>query len=602
MYELYSEEARWQIVRHWLRVRGQRHMLYNIDNRHQCFAARPPAIVRPFRDVSYFYACETCGKYHFCYGSSVTCETTNSSTDTAQDRATCLYSGKAVKQVNSVVGSFWGGLQAKEDARCNDFDDYSKKENAVAALGETGCETLNYQRASRALQKEEKRAKRDLSHTKELSLINQVHATRCHKKQKLLTTSGGGGGTDVRVITQEEMGMGDAEWDVKEEGGGGEQDSPVREEGEDEEKEKEGQEGEEEEEEEEESMDEEMCDPDEEDGGGEGTLFSTDGDSGYMKNLHNNCAYWDEYYAFLSRGGPVGKEHQNPDIMLMREHVPLLVGGGGGSTQIKEEPVGGPLPLESHGCSDIYRPKQAPAIEWNMPLDLETDIRRIVGLILSVSEEGQGEEEEDRARQKAYHESLTRYYSPIAHNIAILVYHSPYLQRLMSERGEKHEKQGKSSYTTKISVSITDITSLLKEEGEENGATVASVALMASVRDFLPVEKLCASLMLVLFADAFRMTDSMHNHVTIWAKDPWLAHLKETHLFDRMIMDYALLDNPLRESATKEGLIANQHHYKNLFFRKDLINNATLIRNALSAYDVSPLWLNTVIHQRLGSL
>src|ERR1700761_4629508 len=72
-YKLYNAESRFKLALLWREYIGKEFMIYNIDNKHQCFNENPPKIIQYFEGIDYFYGCIICGKYHFCYSNYHTC-------------------------------------------------------------------------------------------------------------------------------------------------------------------------------------------------------------------------------------------------------------------------------------------------------------------------------------------------------------------------------------------------------------------------------------------------------------------------------------------------------------------------------------------------
>jgi len=92
------------VLTRWLQMVARQSALYNVNNRHQCFAGTPPPtrpvnVVRPFDAIPDFYGCLLCGRYHFCRRERETCEIYYSE---ASQVEVCLYSGRVLRCQNDL--------------------------------------------------------------------------------------------------------------------------------------------------------------------------------------------------------------------------------------------------------------------------------------------------------------------------------------------------------------------------------------------------------------------------------------------------------------------------------------------------------------------
>jgi len=97
--------------------------------------------------------------------------------------------------------------------------------------------------------------------------------------------------------------------------------------------------------------------------------------------------------------------------------------------------------------------------------------------------------------------------------------------------------------------------------------------------------------------DKLYMTDTMSNHIHVWTADPWLSYMKKQNLFDKIIVDYNIIVDPLNHAAVAVTTPGSEKKkaYENLFFSKDIKTNVTIIQSALASYKQYAMWLNTVI-------
>ena len=646
-YRLSSERARFELVTHWLVecvgrhhvINGEDHVVYNIDNQHQCFNERPRTIIRPFADIDYFFGCIRCGKYHFCYQNSRTCDSVAPTLDINNDRPTCAYSGKSIRNANNeVIGTYRDTVQFLSDSHT-----FHSRHESTSSMFTTSVASSASTNETRRLCVLENMALRSSGRKRAASSSSGSTPQPTTKKQRRLIDK-----QDMTVYfrkphgpsTKEVMNADFVEHDEDNNivVGDGELEMEPDSDAEDEQQYNDEVSNNEDAEMENINIAEHDCtirgiitrnrmerqfgeqddvdavgyedgdyacsidgiggggtyddEHSNDEGGGDGALSHCGGEtSTRMKNRHNNTAYWDCYYAFL-----FDRNLNDTDTETEQEEsspLPTEV------TTTDEEPGVMPGPRIS-----IYAPESradvftfdASRLSAAHIEEVEAETRRIINILLRISVA----KPLDSYQQLV--DSLTRYYHRIIVNIIQLVYHSPYIYKLALNKHEKHEKQGKSSYSSKITVSITDITPLLGETTTTEGpVNPANPIAYQNVHDLLCPKKICASLMLQMLTDRFYLDDSMTNHIYVWVADPWLSHLKSRHLFDKVIVDYNIITDPLNGGAKPRIHVGGNHRnsrsYENLFFKKDLTNNSNTIRMALTSYNRHPLWLSTMIYK-----
>jgi hypothetical protein len=393
----------------------------------------------------------------------------------------------------------------------------------------------------------------------------------------------------------------------------------------------------------------------------------------HMKNTIDNIHYWDCYYAFLldkklsilpplpsnrsARGRPTPQQHKRiTDEETIEEadlfsHSPSSSPSSSCSSsatvttvahhhraknvkQQQQQRFGPHACLYSNATTvDTLFTFDASRLTPDDAEEITREVARIVRILLRVNrmhypppppaktvppEQAESAEEELLERLAV---KFTNYYSRVVSNIIALIYHSSYIERLAQERHDKHEKQGKSSYSTKITVSVTDLSTVLLPDSaatttsdpsdafgvvmdEEEGLSLlggyvklAPLSSYRSVRELVALKDLCAAILLNALTDRLYMTDTASNHIHVWTADPWLSYMKQQGLFERIVVDYNIIVDPLNyqsHTSTVENS-GGKKSYENLFFSKDLKTNAAIVHSALASYKQYAMWLNTVI-------
>ena len=338
------------------------------------------------------------------------------------------------------------------------------------------------------------------------------------------------------------------------------------------------------------------------------SLFDTTETATHLKNVHDNTRFWDCYYGFLL----------DKNILRARTHPPTTTTTKATVTNDPQFPPDACLynELQPWFLFDAARLSPSHARE------IRAEVERIVRMLLAVSLEHRRDANDDEMEEDTLERlatSLTGHYTHIVTNIIALVYHSPYMHQLAKKRYEKQEKQCKSSQASKITISITDISKLFDASSREKQHLLlqqqqpTALGEHHSVHDLLGVCSLCAALMLHALTEKFVLTDSRSNHVYVWASDHWLHYMKQQHLLERLVVDVsasaaAALSRrddtdtvtPVhrRPDAVMSFMMAANTGNRNgnaLFSHKELVDNSTIIRSALTAYTQAPLWLHTAI-------
>lgn len=100
------------VVTRWLQLVARQSALYNVNNRHQCFATAEKQVIQPFEAVPHFFGCRTCGRYHFCRGERESCEIYFSEAERCE---VCLYSGRLLRrQDNLEADEYDEGVRASQ--------------------------------------------------------------------------------------------------------------------------------------------------------------------------------------------------------------------------------------------------------------------------------------------------------------------------------------------------------------------------------------------------------------------------------------------------------------------------------------------------------
>ena len=196
---------------------------------------------------------------------------------------------------------------------------------------------------------------------------------------------------------------------------------------------------------------------------------------------------------------------------------------------------------------------------------------------------------------------MTNYYSKIIRNIITIIYTSPSMIALATEKGRKQDRQNSSCFTNKNNnINVSSYVPIHKtDQIYENAST------------FLSSKKLCASLLLQLFTEDRYLCDTKGNHIYIWNKDPWLHELRDNMKLDVVIIDaqnsnhnnqLLIKQSKIRLSistnkSTSDNILSSIVNAKDvpLYKKKDLTSYSNIIRKSLSYYDSDALWLKGMI-------
>lgn len=643
---LLHKETRLIVVTRWLEWLGVNHGVYNVINTHQCFNENPRTIIRPFYEESNFYGCLKCGKYHFCYNSHHTCDSVAPTQDINNNMPTCAYSGRTIRNVhNEVIGNYTRSESLKSDVRHGIHMLYSESMyNSSGPTGSAAVETRRMNSLESMIYHKNGTRKKDKKNgdspsKKERRLIDKQNMNQYFFKRdnEVAATTYSSLPTMDETVRKNEMQDEEAivtniELNCMEEFGVSDYDDDdiasieeVSISGDDMNIDLTTMEGvmlmnE--------QLDQEMdnvallydtlvhdtpYDGNDDDDAGIGSTRDDHEEDAMlyddrlirMKNPHDNVVFWDQYYSFLIQGGPLPVFTIGDDGMTQDEES--TTGHNNTNTAIEEEGTGR---VDGY-LYDISRPRHLFRLDpsrWNnyTSVIIREEVRRIIDIILrTYMLRNKSETTMSETDYKSLLKRLTLYYHNIVSNIVILIYHSPHIEKMALQRHEKHEKQGKSSYSAKITVTVTDISALLKKEDEkgdivtdeeEGGSVVVSNPLQyQNPRDLVCPKKVCASLMLHLFTELFFLCDSMTNHICVWVKDPWLTHMKN-EVFNEIIMDYNIIVDPLNHNKKRGGVHTKAYQYENIFFKKDLTAMSTTIRASLSTYNCHPMWLSNMIY------
>lgn len=349
------------------------------------------------------------------------------------------------------------------------------------------------------------------------------------------------------------------------------------------------------------------------------SLFDTGETATCLKNVHDNTRFWDCYYGFLL----------DKTVLRPRQHAHQPIVNTTTTTNEQQFAPNACLYSETDTMDVAAAVSQwfifdSRRLTLTHTREINTEIERIVRLLLAVSVEHRNSpRDDDEATLERLASSLTRHYTPIVTNIIALVYHSPYMHQLARKRYEKQEKQGKSAHSSKISISITDISKLFEASSSEKQHQLlqqhqpTALGEHHSVHDLISIRSMCAALMLHALTEKFVLTDSRSTHVYVWSSDHWLSYMKQQRLLEqRLIVDVSApaavamsrredIDTvrPVhrRPDAVMSFLMGSTDTAHDngvlgtLFSHKELVNNSIVIRSALTAYTQAPLWLHTAI-------
>lgn len=560
---LLHEESRFELVTRWLVWLGVTYAVYNVDNTHQCFNEKPRAIIRPFKEVSNFYGCVRCGKYHFCFHSRHTCDSIAPTQDINNNMPTCVYSGRVIlNSQNEVVGNYADIVALNSDIQ--NHISLTKLPGILNTISSSPTATMDARRLAsyeslvnaNSIQNKKTHSpnKRERSRIEKQDVTTRYLRHRIEKNDTTVFATHTdddeckhGSHTPViaDVISANRRFDREAEMTAFDNimlgcGGGGHNDD-----------------------------DEEYygCDVEDGNGGGEEDWIEED-TTVYddrltrMKNPHNNDAFWDTYYAFLIHG-----------------EQPLLMASMDDASCDNNVSHIDATPSPSIDATAVFRIDET---RWTNEVreTIEEEIRRIIDILLRASVA----REQKTIQPRDYVSLLTRltaYYHNIVCNIAVLVYHSPHTERLALEKYETNDKQSKSSHSNKVSLKVTDISAILDTTNQQQD-TVTLAPLVKTPHRVIGLvcpKKMCAALMLRLFTDDFRVCDSMTNNICIWTKDPWLSYMK-LEVFGEIIVD-----------TNRGDTIAS-----NQFDKREIGATATLINEALMTYSKQPMWLCSVVH------
>ncbi len=602
---LVHDESRYALVKCWMEWLGRTYSIYNVDNKHQCFNEFPRSIIRPFREENNFFGCVKCGKYHFCFHSHHTCDSIAPTMDINNNMPTCAYSGQTIKNVhNEVIGNYSDVVRFHSDLQHGvsfipSLDAMNTTSiSSSASLDSKRVIALENMVLSNSIQKKKSPSK------KERRLIDRQDMNRYFFRR---------GEGVVETMENEDI---DVERAVN----------------------KSGKEDEEEDDEDDEydpisdstwvmeveedddskihgviaknkRIDREVdieqlmtgeydcweSEITEESHLGKGDEDEEEDITAYddrltrMKNPHNNIIFWDEYFSFLADKESISSLIAHPKTVSTQEEENHHYQSHNSDVEDEEyKRKGGHIYDNSSASIFKVDPERwTPAIS----LIVEEETKRIIDIILRTR---MIQEHKNVVRDEHNHllDRLTAYYHNIICNIIILIYHSPHIEKLALIKHEKHEKQGKSSYSSKITVSVTDI-SLLQEDHVDNNNGSNPVRLYQRAYDLVCPKKICASLMLQLFTDMFFLSDNMTNHIHVWVNDPWLTYMKK-EVFDDIIMDYNIIVDPINHH--KKRYIRKSEQFENIFFKKNLTATSSIIRTSLSAYNRHPMWLSSMIY------
>lgn len=621
---LLHEESRFTLVKRWLEWLGREHAVYNVDNAHQCFNEKPRAIIKPFKEENNFYGCVLCGKYHFCYHSHHTCDSIAPTMDINNNMPTCAYSGQTIKNVhNEVIGNYNDVVLFHSDVQHGvSFISSEDAMNTTSVSSSASMDTRRINALENMVFSGSTQKKRSPS-KKERRNIDRKDMNQYFFRQGKGLTRPIVHEIDNETCVHERKSTvidDDVDVDVDDE-----QDGELNEN----ENESWGMDVEEEDEttirgiiaknkrlDREVDIDQWMsgeydCWERDTTGDDDGTLSRRRGGdddeeeediAAYddrltrMKNPHNNIAFWDSYYSFLADTSPVTTliDTRRATTVDEEDSTNYAINSDIEDEECKRK--GGHIYDTS--SNSVFK---VDTTRWTQAVSLiiEDETRRIIDIILRTSMR-QDQKTIEKSIYTLLLDRLTSYYHNIISNIVILVYHSPYIHKLALLKHEKHEKQGKSSYSSKITVSVTDISSFLANNdndsclsGSGSNATTANPIDYQYAWDLVCPKKVCASLMLQLFTDTFYLSDNMTNRIHIWVNDPWLSYMKK-EVFDDIIMDYNIILDPLNQQ--KKRYMRKSQQYENIFFKKDLTSMSSIIRTSLSAYNRHPMWLSSMIY------
>lgn len=277
----------------------------------------------------------------------------------------------------------------------------------------------------------------------------------------------------------------------------------------------------------------------------------------FSNNYHNNLAYNNEHYRFISI--LFGKKWKN---------------------ESKRETIRRNVILENKDATDadkrtILKNKKSMILttikkgkENVFPLSDESrnlilmETERIVLELITC----QGK----TLKSHLVFKDLVNYYVTLICNLSSLIYRSDKISQLLVIRQTKNKKQQKNGSHLLSGVEISSVSIEKSHNSNDNGGVDSDQRgdgnnnINITREGIINPKKITRAFLFSLFSEPFVLNDSYGIRIDIWYKDPWLTHV--TGLYKQ-----------------SNGLI------------RELASSCSIIREALASYNWCPLWLRESI-------
>jgi hypothetical protein len=192
---------------------------------------------------------------------------------------------------------------------------------------------------------------------------------------------------------------------------------------------------------------------------------------------------------------------------------------------------------------------------------------------------------ENRKTYQTWATQLKSYYMPIISKIIILLYNSPHLLEWEKDKNEKHQKQVKSSSSTKVGVTITNMNHL--EAIEKN--------IENSMDTLLCPTKITAALLLKHFINEYYLIDATGNRITIWAKDIWLNIYSIEGCIEHLLSQEFNIPTSFTTSTSYPMTTTSIMNSYGKGLKKNVDEYTKVIKTILQYYQSDPIWLKAFI-------
>lgn len=540
-----TSETEKLLIRRWLLWMQTDRKLYNVNNRHQCLREplRHLYIVQPFPQYApHFYGCTVCGQYHLCHLHELSCVVVS---DSVSQRMTCLYSGQLLRQSEALVPNIY------DDAH----DDAPLYSGAAAATtvsrgifsgsGNKSCYTnmagprsthvgRSVKRQARAADAMHRKQQQQLDTTISKTIYSETPMPDCSLE---ITTPGEDDETTEMAIEMTAGEHHDANGD--------------------------------------------------EDGGGDDgmlSLYETNANSVKNVTYHSNYNYWNSLFAYLtdqpSPPMPVklatsGGQCVDNNLFLDKEVDDEMVApthhNDRSGIDISEY-IGGNnnnAPILS-AIADTCLSKESETFKLSVlgngvAIELDECASAIVKHLLALQIKARGVKMTGTGRSRL-HANLASHFSRVVCNMAILIYNSPILRTIHSDRQSRAQRHRGPSRRELPSASGTEY--------------VPHLAILPS--------ELCATLLLDLLTQSYHDQDAMGHVVDLWRANPWLRELRDGGITEKLMSsDRKALRKQLNGGGGTRHML--------LYDKERLVKHAIDIKECFTHYRGHAFWVRNFI-------